>query len=415
MLAVAGAVVAGAGGLAIDRQLGSGARLPLGLASTVDSARSVLSTIAGATISFAGIAFSVSLLIIQLGSDQYSPRIVHTLFRDPFNKRVMALVVGTFTYCLVVLRSVRSPLEDGGEAVVPNLSVGVAVLLGIATILGIVAFIDHSAHSMDVSELLERVRRDAVEQVRAEWTRPGAEAAGDVEAPELAGEVHIVRFDRSGWVQQIDIDAVLAAAVAGGTIELVTFPGRYAVVGTPIARTVPPPADPDQLDASVRAAVEVGRTRTSQQDLSYGLRQLTDVALKALSPGVNDPTTAQDAIFHSAAVLAELLRNDPPPRIRRGPEGRRLVASAQPTHADLVRLAFDETSRAAATVPAVTVYLLEAIQLVREALLAEGLTDRTAPLVEQAGLALAASRHADLPAADRALVQSAHASRFSDS
>ena len=99
------------------------AELPLGLTSTVDSARAVLSTIAGATITFAGIAFSVSLLIIQLASSQYSPRVVHTLFRDPFNRRVMGLVVGTFTYCVIVLRSVRSPLEQGGQPIIPNLSV----------------------------------------------------------------------------------------------------------------------------------------------------------------------------------------------------------------------------------------------------------------------------------------------------
>ncbi len=112
----------------------------------------------------------MSLLVIQLASSQYSPRVVQTLFRDPYNKRVMALVVGTFTYCVIVLRSVRSPLEQSGHAVIPNLSVAVAVVLGIATILAIVAFINHSAHSMDVSVILERVRHEAVAHVQREWT-----------------------------------------------------------------------------------------------------------------------------------------------------------------------------------------------------------------------------------------------------
>ncbi len=94
------------------------------------------------------------------------------------------------------------------------------------------------------------------------------------------------------------------------------------------------------------AAVAIGRTRTMQQDVSYGLRQLADVALKALSPGINDPTTAQDAIFHAAAVLAELLQRDPPARVHSGADGRRLVLVQQPTHDDLVRLAFDEVRRA---------------------------------------------------------------------
>ena len=105
MIAVFLAAVLGLVSLAIDRNIDSVmSDLPIGFTSTVESARTLLGVIAGATISFAGIAFSVSLLIIQLASSQYSPRVVHTLFRDPFNKRVMALVVGTFTYCVVVLR-----------------------------------------------------------------------------------------------------------------------------------------------------------------------------------------------------------------------------------------------------------------------------------------------------------------------
>ena len=171
MLAVIVAAVLAFAGLAVDRHVDTTlADLPLGFTSTVESARTLLGVIAGATISFAGIAFSVSLLIIQLASSQYSPRVVHTLFRDPFNKRVMALVVGTFTYCVVVLRSVRSALDPGGDPVIPNISVAIAVVLGIATILAIVAFINHSAHAMDVSEILERIRRETTDQIRAEWT-----------------------------------------------------------------------------------------------------------------------------------------------------------------------------------------------------------------------------------------------------
>jgi hypothetical protein len=101
MLSVLAGIGLGLSALAVDSRIGEhSGGLPLGLTSTVESARSVLSTIAGATITFAGIAFSISLLVIQLASSQYSPRVVHTLFRDPFNKRVMGLVVGTFTYCV---------------------------------------------------------------------------------------------------------------------------------------------------------------------------------------------------------------------------------------------------------------------------------------------------------------------------
>jgi len=145
MVAVVISIVGAGVTIWIDSRLDlQGADLPLGVTSTVASARAVLSTVAGATMTFAAIAFSISLLIIQQASSQFSPRVVHTLFRDPFNKRVMGLVMGTFTYCLVVLRSVRSLGESGGDVVIPNLSVAMAVLPGIATVISIAAFLNHS-------------------------------------------------------------------------------------------------------------------------------------------------------------------------------------------------------------------------------------------------------------------------------
>jgi uncharacterized membrane protein len=415
MLAVIAAIAAGFAGLAVDRHLDQHRDLPLGLTSTVDSARAVLSTIAGATITFAGIAFSVSLLTIQLASSQYSPRVVHTLFRDPFNRRVMGLVVGTFTYCVIVLRSVRSPLEQDGRPVIPNLSVSVAVLLGIATILAIVAFINHSAHTMDVSEILERVRREAIVHIRQEWSpaEPGQARPGiDARTQEPGLEIS---FDTSGWVQQIDVEAVLRLLPASAELRLETYPGRYAIEGTTLATLWPRSPELADVERAVRGAVAVGTTRTMQQDVSYGLRQLADVALKALSPGINDPTTAQDAIFHSAAVLAELLQRDPPPAVRARADGARILVAQQPTHDDLVRLAFDETRRAASAQPAVCVYLLEALHLLDETLRSLGLPDRCGVLLEQARLiAKGASMSSELLPEDIASVQAAYAKRFTD-
>ena len=201
--------------------------IPTDLTATVDSARAVLGVIAGATIAFAGIAFSVSLLLISLSSSQYSPRVVHGLFRDPFNKRVMGVVIGTFTYCLVVLRAVRSPLEDGGTAVVPSLSIAMAVLLGITTLLAIVGFISHAAHSMDISKILHGVTEAAIEQVSAQWgDEEAAGAVRDETVEESApDDAFVVTFERHGWVQQIDRDALLEALEPGATMWLDTVAG----------------------------------------------------------------------------------------------------------------------------------------------------------------------------------------------
>ncbi len=386
MLAVIAAAVLGVVGLAVDRHVNTTlAGLPLGFTSTVESARTLLGVIAGATISFAGIAFSVSLLIIQLASSQYSPRVVHTLFRDPFNKRVMALVVGTFTYCVVVLRSVRSSLDPGGDPVIPNISVAVAVVLGIATILAIVAFINHSAHAMDVSEILERIRREATDQIRAEWTLTEPGAIVDEAIPRPAAEpTTVIRADRSGWVQQIDTAGLLACLPDGSTARVETYAGRYVIEQSRLI-TLSPAVDVTEFERRLRAVFVIGETRTMQQDVTYGLRQLVDVTVKALSPGINDPTTAQDAIFHTAAVLSELLRHTPPAAVLVD-DSRCVVIAHQPSHRELIQLAYDEPRRAGAAHPSVCLYLLATLESLIESLGAAGLESPTTELNRQARL-----------------------------
>jgi uncharacterized membrane protein len=406
MLAVIGATILGFAALAVDRHVDIAlADLPLGFTSTVESARTLLGVIAGATISFAGIAFSVSLLIFQLTASQYSPRVVHTLFRDPFNKRVMALVVGTFTYCLVVLRSVRVAV-DGGDPVIPNISVAIAVVLGIATILAIVAFINHSAHAMDVSEILERIRRDTTKQIRREWTtnEPGAHAGTP---PPSTGPTTVLRADRSGWVQQIDTAAILDCMPDDSTARVEIYAGRYVIEhGRMISLS--PATDVTELNNRLRAAVVIGETRTMQQDVTYGLRQLVDIAVKALSPGINDPTTAQDAIFHSAAVLSELLHHDPPPAVTTD-HRRRLVMAGVPTHRELIQLTFDEPRRAAASHPTVCLYLLAAIDSLIETLNAAHLEGRTVELHRQARLVAEGCERTNALEEDIKSVNDAHA------
>jgi len=411
MTAVFVAVGAGLLSVAIDSRLDPDqTELPLGVGSTVESARALLGTIAGATITFAGIAFSISLLLIQLASSQYSPRVTHTLFRDPFNKWVMATVMGTFTYCLIVLRSVRSPLQEGGQAVIPNLSVAIAVVLGIITVLAIVALIDHNAHAMDVSEILDRVTRETVAQIRKEWQPLDVEAAatGRARPPHFVTEA-VVCFDRSGWVQQIDTDALLRCDPRAASIVVNTYPGRFAVEGTALCSISVPLQDSVAVEAQIRAATVIGKTRTMQQDVSYGLRQVVDVALRALSPGVNDPTTAQDAIFRATVILAELLRHQPPPEVQERKGGGWLVLPEAPTHRDLIGLGFDEIRRAAASQPTVCTYLLEALRLLRPSADA---TDGAAAIPEQAGLVVTGCEAAGPLPADFDAVRRAHRSRF---
>jgi uncharacterized membrane protein len=417
MLFIIGAVFVGEATLLVDEALSDRASLPLVSEATVDNARAVLSTVATATVTIAGIAFSVSLLVIQLASSQYSPRVVHNLVRDPFSKRVMGVVLATFTYCLVVLRSVRGPLDEGGDAVVPTISLTVAMVLGIVAVLAIVAFINHSAHSMDISQLLHQVTGASLRATDASWpdrAEPVAAGAQLATADPPSGDGLAVAFAENGWIQRIEADDLLELVPPGGTVLVHTAVGRYAVADTPLCTLWPPPPDDrrDRAVAEARGAVLVGSTRTMLQDASYGVRQLVDVALRALSPGVNDPTTAQDAIFHLAAVLREILERPEPPRVRVDDAGRRLLRPELPTHRSVIGLAFDELRPVAATQPTVCIYLLEAMHLLCESLPAAPDTGVVAALEEQARLVVGACDAADLIDHDRQRVREAYERRF---
>ncbi len=402
------------GGIILDtRIVDANAQLPFGLTSTVDSARAVLSTVAGATITFAGIAFSVSLLLIQQASSQYSPRVIQGLFRDPFNKRIMGVVVGTFSYCLIVLRSVRGPLEQTGSPVIPNLSVAVAVVLGVVSILAIVAFISHSAHSMDVSEILHRATEDASDAISARWHRPDEDDDHDdvSDRPESDHALRVV-LDRSGWIQAIDFDGLAKAADEGGTVRVDVSVGRYSVPGTTLCLVDPRPEDEDAAIDRARSSLIIGQARATDQDVTYGVRQLADVALKALSPGINDPTTAQDALFHLGRVVRELLVRRPPPH-RRAMDGDRVLELRQePSHEDIVAMAFDEVRLAARGMPTVCIYLLELLQLLDRSLRHDECPAAIDALRQQARLVREGASDADLLPHDRRRVEEAYDRRF---
>jgi uncharacterized membrane protein len=411
----AGVVLAEVALLVDDRLEDVADTFPLTLSATVDGARAVLTTVATATVTVAGIAFSIALVVFQQAASQHTPRVVYSLFRDPFNKRVIGVVVGTFSYCLVVLRVVRGPIDPTGSAVVPSLSVAGAVLLGLVSLLAIIAFIDHSAHAMDVSELLQRITDDTLDELR----RPAEHEHGDLEPaatgvlPDSAG--YAVAAGSNGWVQHIDQRELLRAVAPGSVVHLRTRVGRYVAEGSPICTVTSRPDrhDVDEVTSAVRRAVLVGRTRTLHQDPAYGLRQLTDVAVRALSPGVNDPTTAQDAIFHLAAVLRAVLRSPEPCPVQDG-SGSVVVPDGADWHAELVDQAFDEIRRDASSRPTVTRYLLQAIHLVVESLPDDAPSAARRALLRQARLARDGCRASGGLPEDVELVVETYAANFGD-
>ncbi len=331
-LPTAAVVVAVASGIGLT-QLDSGidGQLPAAVTAYLfggdaDAARSVLSAVAGSLITVTSLTFSLTVVTLQLASSQFSPRLLRTFSGDRFVQGTLALFLATFAFALTVLRTVRNG-GSGGVEFVPQLSVTLAYVLAVASVLALVLFLAHLVREIRVETMVRNVHT----QARATMLRVLPELDGDAPAVAVpvpaAGAVPITART-SDFLMEIDEQRLLAAAVDAGAVVLVDrCPGSSLVARTPFGFSWP--LDPvDQLGADVLAllqdgvagAVSTGFERTAVQDIGYGLRQLTDVATKALSPGINDPTTAVHTLGHSAALLCEMAQRDLGPAVLRDAE-----------------------------------------------------------------------------------------------
>ena len=356
-LPTAAVVVAVASGVGLTRlDSGVDGQLPTALTAYLfggdaDAARSVLDSVAGSMITVTSLTFSLTVVTLQLASSQFSPRLLRTFSGDRFVQGTLALFLATFAFALTVLRTVRNG-DSGQPDFVPQISVTVAYVLAVASVLALVLFLAHVVREIRVETLVRNVHTQAqatLLRVLPELDRDAPAVAVPVPA---AGAVPITART-SGFLTEIDEQRMLAAAVDAGAVVLVErSPGSSLVTGTPFGVCWPlDPVDRLSTDAlaglqdQVSGAVSTDFERTAVQDAGYGLRQLTDVAAKALSPGINDPTTAVHTLGHSAALLCEMAQRDLGPALLRDEQDRVRVVLSRPDLAELLELAVEQPRR----------------------------------------------------------------------
>ncbi|GGK99638.1 hypothetical protein GCM10010126_69050 [Planomonospora parontospora] len=350
-----------------------------------EAARTVLSVIAGSLITVTSLTFSLTVVTLQLASSQYSPRLLRTFAQDRFVHVTLALLLSTFTYSVTVLRTVRASLDDQ-TAFVPQLSVTVAYLLALASVVGLVVFLAHLARQIRVESLLHSVHAEAVETMRR-CTDAKEQPAASTPVTPVTGTVSLCAAS-SGFLTSVDEAALLGAAVdAGAVVVLDRLPGDSLIAGTPIAVAWPlaGTATLDRravtvLSERVADAVRTGFERTAAQDMAFGLRQIVDVAVKALSPGINDPTTAVHALSHASALLCEAAGRDLGPLLLRDGSGRVRVVLRRPDLPALIDLAVSQPRRYGAADPEVMGRLFT---LLREVAWSTHRTEHRAALNEQ--------------------------------
>jgi uncharacterized membrane protein len=322
-----------------------------------ESAASLLSTLLGALVTVTGVILSITVVALQMTSQQFSPRVLRRFLRDPGTKVPISVLVGTFGYLVAVLQS----LPPGAEPA-PRVAVTGGLLLALASLFALVYFIHDITRGIRVEAIMRDIERETAEAIRHVYPDEvsGAPRPAFPEAPPGAEPL----FARgSGYLQAVDVDELRDAAVeANAVVRLRPKVGSHVAKGSLLGWAWPLDgaiADHERLSRHAHQALQLGFERTLRQDAVFGLGQLVDMAIKALSPAVNDPRTATEAVHHLSVLLCELGRRDLHGLVGCDAQGVPRALVERPSFDQYLALACDQIRRYGAKEPVVVGALLE--------------------------------------------------------
>ena len=353
-----------------------------------DGVRAVLGAIAGTTITVTGVVFSITIVALQLASSQFSPLVLRGFRADRGNQIVLGFFIGTFTYALLVLRSVMAP-EQGSPGFTPVMATSVAIGLVLISVALLIYFIHHAARSVQASTIIDRASQDTLSLINHLYPDDIGKPATSP-PPLLPDEPPaVIVSTEGGYFQAVDEDALFHLSEEQTLVVRVEdFPGDFLFPGSPLVSVWPATSVDAEVEATVRAAFIIGPERTLQSDVELGIQQLADIAIKALSPGINDPTTAMQCTDRLAEALVHLGRRHRPWPVRTGEHGIARVVVTGPPFERLVDVAFAQIRAYGAGDFAVGAHLVTTLG--RMAALVPA--DRRATLEHQARLVLESAR-----------------------
>ena len=334
--------------------------------STPADAREVLSTLLSSMFTTVALVFSITMVVLTLAANQFGPRLIRSFMAAPQTQVVLGAFVMTIVYCLLVLVSIGSRAEAGRSAFS---GVSVAVVLALLSI-GLLVFFLHTLARSIVSEtVIERVGRELDELIDGlEPIRPGDEEARPEQSlpPDFHEGAAVLGPDKSGYVKAIEFEKLLQLAEASDTMVGLYFrAGDYVVEGGR-GIAIYPASRSGELAAAVKNAVLIGPHRTPIQDLEFSIRHLVEIAVRALSPGINDPFTAIAVIARLSASFSRFFHRQLPTGVIRDSRGVARVISPAPTYSSVIGAAFHQIRQNGADKPVVVIHLLEGITRMAE-------------------------------------------------
>ncbi len=334
--------------------------LPCGFEGEPATAQTVLGTIAGSIITVTSIVYSMLAMALSLSSVQFSPRILTSFMEDTTCQNVLGVFIGTFTYCLLLLRTIHGE----PDLFVPQLSVSTAILMALICMGCLIYFIDHMSKYIQINYIYEHIARETelvIDSVFPEKAR-GEENREYTQIP--PEDIVPVLSNKSGYIQLIDDERLTWTAKEYGIKIFCKIPvGDFTVLGTPLLYISPREKVTEEIKDICISAFDTGVVRTFQQDISLGIRQMVDIALKAISPAINDPTTAVTCIDHLGRILIRMAqKNISPWEIKDPLTGELLVSLRRISFKEILDLSFTQLRQYGKTDMAVSLRLMKIIK-----------------------------------------------------
>lgn len=362
---------------------------------TPDGAREVLGQLASAIITVVGLVFSLTVVALQMAASQYTPRLLRTFLRDRRVQAVLSGMLGAAVYSVAIMQTVRTTGE-GVSAFVPRLAVSVALLLSLTAVGLLVFFVHHVTQHLRPDVIMNEITAQTLQQLAART--PDRDALPDQQGSEPPDHAAAVLARKGGYLQLVDHGRLArAAADVDVRIRLRPTAGNWVTKGTTLAWVWADPGgrgpgDREELAALVHQHVHLGPDRTESADLAFGLRQLQDITSRALSTGMNDPTTAVLAISQMAAILCRFAAHPLGAMTVLDDDGLPRAIVPQPTFEALLELAVGGARRFGSADPDVLAAVLSLLTDVAEHVADSA--DRGAMVRAQIGRTM---RSADLP------------------
>lgn len=331
----------------------------------------LLSTIAGSMITIAGVVFSITIVALTLASGQFGPRLLGNFLRDRGNQIVLGTFVATFLYCLLVLRTIH--VDPNGYT--PYWGTLVGLVLAVCSLGVLIYFMHHIAVSIQAPNLIAAVYGELEEDL----TRLFPERLGMAEENEankttiphilarIEKEGMDVKAEVGGYLQAIENDELMEIARDQNLVILLHYrPGHFITKGASLAKVLAIGPMADFISPSINKQMICGNNRTQEQDIEFSVLQLVEVAVRALSPGINDPFTCINCIDHLSAILCQLCQRKIPSPFRYDRDGVLRIIAPPVTFEGVLNAAFHQIRQHGKGNVAVLICLLEGLERIGE-------------------------------------------------